>query len=49
MVLLGWVASATLTLEATTMTDDMIPLRELLEKGSDATLLRGMIGFAASG
>src|SRR5579859_929031 len=29
------------------MTDDMITLRELLEKGSDATLLREMIGFAA--
>jgi putative transposase len=34
-------------LEITTMTDDMIALRELLEKGSDATLLREMIGFAA--
>ena len=29
------------------MTDEMIALRELLEKGSDATLLREMIGFAA--
>ena len=29
------------------MTDDMIALRELLEKGSDATLLGEMIGFAA--
>ena len=29
------------------MTDDMIALRELLEKGSDATLLREMIGFVA--
>jgi putative transposase len=29
------------------MTDDKIPLRELLEKGSDATFLREMIGFAA--
>ena len=29
------------------MTDDMIALREVLEKGSDATLLREMIGFAA--
>jgi hypothetical protein len=27
-------------LEVTTMTDEMIALRELLEKGSDATLLR---------
>jgi putative transposase len=27
-------------LEATTITDDMITLRELVEKGSDATLLR---------
>jgi hypothetical protein len=26
------------------MTDDMIALRDLLEKGSDATLLREMIG-----
>jgi hypothetical protein len=43
----GWVARAPLTLEATTMTDDMIALRDLLEKGSDATLLREMIGFAA--
>jgi transposase-like protein len=34
----GCVANATLTLEVTTMTDDMIALRELLEKGSDATL-----------
>ena len=30
-----------------TMTDDRIALRELLEKGSDATFLREMIGFAA--
>ena len=29
------------------MTDDRIALRELLEKGSDVTLLREMIGFAA--
>ena len=29
------------------MTDDKIALRELLEKGSDSTLLREMIGFAA--
>ena len=29
------------------MTDDRITLRELLEKGSDATFLREMIGFAA--
>ena len=29
------------------MTDDMITFRELMEKGSDATLLREMIGFAA--
>lgn len=29
------------------MTDDMITLRELMEKGSDAALLREMIGFAA--
>ena len=29
------------------MTDDMIALREVLEKGLDATLLREMIGFAA--
>src|SRR3954467_4316034 len=31
----------------TTMTDDRIALRELLEKGSDATFLREMMGFAA--
>src|SRR4051812_46752857 len=29
------------------MTEDKIALRELLEKGSDTTLLREMIGFAA--
>src|ERR1700709_619976 len=29
------------------MTDNKIALRELLEKGSDATFLREMIGFAA--
>ena len=29
------------------MTDDRIALRELLKKGSDASLLREMIGFAA--
>src|SRR3954453_15893934 len=29
------------------MTDDKIALRTLLEKGSDATFLREMIGFAA--
>src|SRR5579864_5756410 len=29
------------------MTDDRIALRELLEKGSDATFLRELIGFAA--
>jgi transposase-like protein len=29
------------------MTDEMIALREMLEKGSDATFLREMIGFAA--
>jgi putative transposase len=29
------------------MTDERIALRELLEKGSDATLLRDMIAFAA--
>ena len=28
------------------MTDERIVLRELLEKGSDATFLRDMIGFA---
>jgi hypothetical protein len=29
------------------MTDDKIALRELLEKGSDTTFLREMLGFAA--
>jgi putative transposase len=29
------------------MTDDRIALRELLEKGSDTSFLREMIGFAA--
>jgi putative transposase len=33
--------------EIAMMTDDRIALRELLEKGSDATFLRDMIGFAA--
>jgi transposase-like protein len=36
-----------LNLEIITMTDDKIALRDLLEKGSDATMLREMIGFAA--
>jgi putative transposase len=31
----------------TTMTDDIIALRELVEKSADADLLREMIGFAA--
>ncbi len=31
------------------MTDDKTALRELLAKGSDATFLREMIGFAAHG
>jgi hypothetical protein len=35
------------TPETTTMTDDSIALRELLEKSADADLLREMIGFAA--
>ena len=29
------------------MTDDMMTLRSMLEKGTDADLLREMIGFAA--
>ena len=36
-----------LNLRITTMTEDKIALRALLEKGSDATFLREMIGFAA--
>jgi putative transposase len=36
-----------LNLETTTMTDDKIALRALMEKGSDMTFLREMIGFAA--
>jgi hypothetical protein len=36
-----------LNLETTTMTDDKIALRALLEKGSDTTFLREMIAFAA--
>ena len=32
----------------TIMTDDKIALRTLLEKGSDATFLREMIGFAGT-
>src|SRR5579863_4543947 len=38
---------ATLTQGHTTMTDDKIALQDLLEKSSDASLLREMIGFAA--
>src|ERR1700760_1590390 len=34
--------------ETTTMTDDKIALRALLEKSADATFLREMIGFAAN-
>ena len=30
------------------MTNDKIALRELLEKGSDTSLLREMIGFAVA-
>ena len=30
------------------MTDDMMALRGLLEKSSDADLLHGVIGFAAA-
>jgi len=33
-------------LEDLTMTDDMMNLRALLEKSSDAELLREMVGFA---
>jgi putative transposase len=36
-----------LNLRIATMTEDKIALRALLEKGSDATFLREMIGFAA--
>jgi putative transposase len=36
-----------LNLGTTTMTDDKIALRALLEKGSDTTFLREMIAFAA--
>src|SRR6201746_2874039 len=35
------------TLRINTMTEDKIALRALLEKGSDASFLREMIGFAA--
>ena len=38
---------ATLTQGHTTMTNDKIALQDLLEKSSDASLLREMIGFAA--
>jgi hypothetical protein len=38
---------ATLTQGHITMTDDKIALQDLLEKSSDASLLREMIGFAA--
>src|SRR5580698_7964898 len=38
---------ATLTQGHTTMTDDKIALQDLLEKSSDASSLREMIGFAA--
>ena len=38
---------ATLTQGHIAMTDDRIALQTLLEKSSDASLLREMIGFAA--
>lgn len=43
----GLLRPATPDLGPTTMTDDKIALRQMLEKGSDATFLREMIGFAA--
>jgi hypothetical protein len=44
----SWVAeTCNPSLGTTTMTDGRIALRELLEKGSDATFPREMIGFAA--
>ena len=49
VVLLGRVGLSrhSLNLGTTAMTDDKIALRALLEKRSDATFLREMIGFAA--
>jgi putative transposase len=49
VVILGRVGLSrhNLNLRTATMTNDKIALRELLEKGSDATFLREMIGFAA--
>ena len=38
---------ATPDIGPTTMTDDKIALRQMLEQGSGATFLREMIGFAA--
>jgi hypothetical protein len=49
-VILGrvWVVETfNLNQETTTRTDDTMALRRLLEKSSDADLLREMIGFAA--
>jgi hypothetical protein len=43
----GLLRPTTLDLGPTTMTDDKIALGEMLEKGSDATSLREMLGFAA--
>jgi Transposase, Mutator family len=40
-------AGAKVSPKACTMTDEKIALRALMEKGSDATFLREMIGFAA--
>ena len=49
MVILGKVGLSrhNSDLKTTTMTDDKIARRALLEKGSDATFLREMVGFAA--
>ena len=40
-------SSHNLNLRTTTMTDEKIALRALLEKSSDASVLRDMIDFAA--
>jgi hypothetical protein len=40
-------ASLSPSYTTTTMTDEMMTLRALLEKSSDADLLREMIGFTA--
>ena len=45
----GWVAETVSEPWNTTMTDDIMALRGFMQRGSDASLLREIIGFAAHG